>query len=215
MNYSMQLVSSFSPLALVAILWTLAAISPGPNFLLTVQMAMGRSRSACMRSVAGISTGTLIWGGAGYFGIRSLFVAAPWIYFALKLVGGAYLAWLGIKLLWKSRISNDASTQQKTFTPSTNGAFRLGLLTNLSNPKTAVFVASLFAATMPKGASGLDGMATVMIMVAISFTWYSLVTMLFSSSTVSRIYGRFRRWIDRLTGGCFILIGVGLAANRS
>jgi len=67
----------FGPLLSVAALWALAAISPGPNFLVTAQLSIMRSRGAALMAVAGIGVGTVIWGAAGCFGVQALFVAAP------------------------------------------------------------------------------------------------------------------------------------------
>ena len=95
----MTMTSSHTVLLSVVGIWTLAVITPGPNFLLTVQTAVARSRSAALWSVLGTSCGTAIWGLSGFFGITLLFRTAPWLYGALKLLGGAYLIYLGVRLL--------------------------------------------------------------------------------------------------------------------
>jgi threonine/homoserine/homoserine lactone efflux protein len=214
---STQTMFNLPPLVLVAFLWALAAISPGPNFLLTVQMSLTRPRDVCFRAVAGISLGTFMWGAAGFLGVRSLFVAVPWVYVTLKVVGGMYLAWLGAKLLWKSREtrSNINSVVTGLHEASEWESFKLGFFTNLSNPKTAVFVAGLFAATMPRGTSASDGLLAVSIMTIISFSWYSLVALFFTNKAISGFYSRGRCWIDRFVGVCFVFVGVLLAVSRS
>ena len=77
----------------VAGLWTVAVVTPGPNFFLTVQTAVGGSRRAALWSVLGTSCGTVVWGLSGFFGLALLFQAAPWLYGSLKLLGGAYLVY--------------------------------------------------------------------------------------------------------------------------
>lgn len=205
---------SLAPLVSVAMLWTLAALSPGPNFLITVRIALTQPRRVSLQAVAGIATGTCLWGLAGFLGIHSLFIAIPWAYGALKIVGGAYLAWLGLKLAWNSRttgaeISGHASSSVTGLT-----AFRLGLTTNLANPKTAVFVAGLFAATMSASAPLSEGLLAIALMAVISLGWYTVVAFLFTSAHVSKIYVRARHWIDRAAGACFVFFGVRLITSE-
>lgn len=200
----------YSALLSVATIWIVAAVSPGPNFLVTVRVAVTQSRGAGLQTVAGIILATLIWASAGFLGIHSLFNAAPWMYLFLKLAGGAYLIWLGLKLLWNS--GDRAAHSGTVDLASTNGwrAFRLGFITNIANPKTALFVAGLFAVAMPPEAPVALGLMAIATMVTISLVWYSIVACLFASRQVSIAYARLRHWVDRLAGGCFIFFGVRL-----
>ena len=84
----------------VAALWAFAVVSPGPNFLVTARLGMARSRSAALQAVLGITLGTICWAAAGCFGVRTLFIAAPWMYALIKAIGAAYLVFVGGQLLW-------------------------------------------------------------------------------------------------------------------
>lgn len=207
---------SLAPLVSVAMLWALAALSPGPNFLVTVRMALTQPRRTSLHAVAGIATGTCIWGIAGFLGIHALFIAVPWAYGALKIAGGAYLAWLGVKLAWNSRITG-TDTPPGRASRSVTGltAFRLGLTTNLANPKTAIFVAGLFAATLPTSVPLAEDLSAVALMVVISLGWYTVVAVLFTSAHVSKVYARARHWIDRAAGACFVFFGARLMASET
>ena len=68
----------------VAALWAFAVVSPGPNFLVTARLGMACSRRAAMQAVCGIILGTICWAAAGCFGVRTLFIAAPWMYALIK-----------------------------------------------------------------------------------------------------------------------------------
>jgi len=83
----------------VAIIWGVAVITPGPNFFITVKTAIGQTRRSALFVALGTSTGTILWGLSGFFGIALLFKTAPWIYLSLKLLGGTYLIYLGLKLI--------------------------------------------------------------------------------------------------------------------
>jgi RhtB (resistance to homoserine/threonine) family protein len=206
--------SNAIPLLTVAALWTLAVATPGPNFLMILRVAIGQSRAAGLRAVAGVGLGTMIWGAAGFFGVHALFAAAPWLYAGLKLFGGAYLIFLGLRLLAQSARNTGGNAEQAERLRSGLSAFQLGLVTSLANPKSAVFVASIFAAAMPDEPPVMLGMAAIAIMVALSVSWYALVACLFTMRRISAAYARGRRWIDRIAGAIFILFGARLIASR-
>ena len=210
---------SIAILAPVAVLWAMAAVSPGPNFVMTAQLAITRSRRDGLMAVAGIGVGTVIWGFAGCFGVQALFVAAPWLYAGLKLAGAAYLVGMGLRLIWQSFGTrgasdgpSDASGGQAT--PRRRSAFVLGLVTTIANPRSAVSVASIFATTMPaEPPLGLSVMV-IAVMVAVSVAWYTTVALLFTLGGLAGAYRRGRRWIDRITGACFVAFGARLAIER-
>ena len=89
----------YTHLFAVASVWLVAAVTPGPNFLMTAQIAVARSRAAGLAAVCGIAVATAVWGICGLVGIQALFLAAPWAYATLKLLGAGYLAFTGIRLI--------------------------------------------------------------------------------------------------------------------
>ena len=200
----------------VAAIWSIAVITPGPNFFITAQTGVKHSRISALFVVLGIVAGTAIWGLAGFFGVALLFAVAPWAYVALKIVGGGYLIYLGIKLLIASFDTtpdkHESIDLRSLMSPI--AAFRLGLLTNLANPKTAAFVASLFASTMPQQPSILLGITSILLMLSLSLLWYGAVAYLFSSPRLAIFYQRSRQWIDRIAGVIFIGFGIRLATDR-
>lgn len=199
----------------IATIWAIAAVTPGPNFFVTIQTAAAHSRRLGIMTVAGVVTGTLIWGLAGFFGISTLFAAAPWLYGALKLIGGLYLAYLGARLVLASfRPASSLKAMPPVPVLSGLAAWRRGLLTNLANPKTAAFVTSLFATTMPADPSIALGLAAAATMVVVSLLWYGVVAWVFASQAMTRAYSRATKTIDRIAGGIFVLFGAQLVASR-
>ncbi len=83
-------------------------------------------------------------------------------------------------------------------------------MTNLLNPKTAMFVTSIFASALPKEPSLLLGMLSVILMTSISLLWYSVVVFLFSSKKISSHYGRTQNWMQGFAGAAFIAFGTKL-----
>ena len=197
----------------VASVWLVAAVSPGPNFLLTAQIAAAQSRARGLAAVGGIALATAIWGICGLTGVQALFLAAPWSYLVLKVGGAGYLVIMGVRLIVNAQ-RGAAPRATASALPTPARAFATGLVTSLANPRSALSVASLFAAALPPDPSPSMGAATVVTMVAISVTWYSGVVYLFASGAVADAYARARAWIDRVAGGLLVLFGVRLAMER-
>ena len=192
------------------LIWSIAVITPGPNLLITVQTTVNHSRLSGMFIVLGNCTGTMIWAVVGYFGITQLFSITPWLYISLKIAGGSYLIYLGIKsviIFYRSKTRPDEQQfrPQKLFIN-----WQKGLITNLSNPKTAMFVTSLFATALPEEPSLLIGMLSIMLMTSISLFWYSTVVFLFSSKKFGDFYQRIQNRIQGFAGVVFIAFGVKL-----
>ncbi len=198
--------------AAFAALWLVAVATPGPNVLLITGSVLETSRRATAWTVGGVLVGTAIWGAAGYFGVGLLFSSAPWVYLGLKLAGGAYVVYLGVRLLLK--------TPQPLGEPVALGrgsrwrAFRRGLMTQLSNPKSGAFVATIFAATMPREAPLSAGLTAIALMVAISGCWYGLLCWSFGLEAIRSRYMRARRGIERAAGALFVAFGIGIATSR-
>jgi threonine/homoserine/homoserine lactone efflux protein len=198
-------------IAAIALLWFAATLTPGPDFLLASRVSMTLPREAALRVVLGIACGTVLWGLAGFFGIHVLFEAAPWLYLALKVGGGAYLILLGVKLLIGDRAPAGRAPRRRAPVAS---AFALGLLTNLANPKAPLFATSLFAATLPAHPPMMLGLVAAATMGAISLGWFGLVVRLLTAAPAAAAYSRLRRWIDRVAGAAFIGFGTKLALER-
>ncbi|MFT9015142.1 MAG: LysE family transporter [Acetobacter sp.] len=211
----MNLPQEFSVIAAVSAFWLIAMVVPGLDFLLVTRLAVTKGRAAAIQATTGIAVGVALWGLAGFFGIRALFLVAPWLYLALKIGGGLYLITVGVKLFASSWKADDTADQSAPATPSRSASFRAGLLTNLANPKAPIFVSSLFAASMPQHAPIHLGLACVAAMFMVAVTWFTLVTMLFSLERVSSVFVQHRRWIDRCAGAAFMALGLRFVTERS
>jgi threonine efflux protein len=190
----------------------LAAISPGPNFVVVTQTAIKQTRACAAAVVLGVVTANLIWCAAVAFGLSALFELAPWLYGSLKFFGGVYLIYLGV-CLWRSHtqmpVSAEASPQS-----SLGAAYIRGLLINLSNPKSVVYFGSIFALFMNPGTPVWVRAAAVGIVIADTVLWYGTVAALFSSSVVQRLYARIQRPVNRAAGGVMIGFGARLMLVR-
>ena len=199
----------------VAMIWAVACVTPGPNTLLIMRYALTAPRQVAILGACGTITGTLCWGLAGWLGINALFQAAPFAYLALKIVGGAYLVWLGVKIFMdvrKARRTAELDAVKADISLKT--AYRMGLATNLANPKTALFVASLFAATMPAGTPFLYGLAAIAVMITVSTIYYTVLVALITHRRVAAAYLKAKKKIDLGVGMVFVGFGARLLLSH-
>lgn len=201
-----------APLLSLALLWTVAVVTPGPNFFNIAQLAASHSRRHGVVAALGVATGTVLWGLAGGLGVKTLFSAAPTLYLGFKIAGGCYLIYLGLKqFMRKATVApGTPAAPRQTY----SGVYARGFLGNMTNPKSALFVATIFATAMPAHVPPLLLALAVLTMATLSFSWYCSVALFFASRRVAGVYERSRQWLDRLAGGCYLLFGVHLVANR-
>lgn len=191
----------------LALLWFAAAAMPGPNFFAVMQTALGRGRAAALACVLGTVAGTAVWAMAGFFGLKALFSAFPSAALVIRLIGAAYLVWIGISLWRRAGQAADMAGLPM----ATARAFLFGLTTNLANPKSAAFAASIFAVALPENASIVVSLEAVALVCTISLSWYLCVALVASFESVREAYRRIQRPLMRITGVLFAGFGAKLA----
>jgi threonine/homoserine/homoserine lactone efflux protein len=203
-------------LAAFAAIWfvhLLAAASPGPAVLMAARTGMTDGFRAGLWLAVGISIGALIWAGAALFGLAVIFAVAPALLWAFKLAGGAFLLWIAFKM-W--RHASDPLPFDAGTAPAPRGAWslvRLGVLTQLANPKPAIFFGAVFVNTIPVG-TGPGWIAVLLAMVFVNeFACTATVARAFSLAAPRRVYARFKIIIERAFGSGLALIGLRIAAT--
>ncbi|WP_417688419.1 LysE family translocator [Roseibium sp.] len=188
----------------------LFAYMPGPALLYTAAQTISRGRSAGLSAALGIHLGCYVHVFAAAFGLSAIFLAVPTLYAAMKVLGGAYLIWLGIQMI-RSRIAgNEADvvlppkSRQRSFLDS--------ILVEVLNPKVALFfIAFLPQFVAPEGSLPIWLQFLILgTVVNFSFTSADLLVVFFASSVRDRL-SRSSRWQDltRWIGGT-VLMGLGL-----
>ncbi|NEQ42267.1 MAG: LysE family translocator [Leptolyngbya sp. SIOISBB] len=190
------------------------AASPGPSFVMVARTAIALSRPDGLYAALGMGIGGLVFAMAALLGLQGLLLAIPSLYWALKVIGGLYLAYLGLRIWVGAKKSLSSSPTEPT--SSTSNAFQsfaLGLTTQISNPKTAVVYASVFAAFLPAESSLLFSFSVAGLVFLIETVWYTLVALILSANVPRQVYLHYKAWIDRLAGGMMIALGFKLAAS--
>ncbi len=190
----------------------MAAMSPGPAFLVVTRVSVGESRRTALGAAFGVATAALFWAVAATLGMHVLLAEAASLYGILKLAGGAYLVWLGVQA-WRHADVALAPATNGTVSMSCWQAWRLGFSTNLANPKVIVFFGSIFVTLFTPETPDWVRATALVIVAANESGWYALVALLFSSRPAQTAYRRAKRWIDRATGAVMMVFGLRLILN--
>jgi threonine/homoserine/homoserine lactone efflux protein len=208
-----NLIPFFAILAALA----LGAASPGPSFVYVARTAVALSRPDGVAAALGMGIGGITFAALALLGLQAVLAQVAWLYAGLKLAGGLYLLLLAFRL-WRG--AGDAAVLPHGIgqrSPGLRRSFLLALATQLSNPKTAVAYASIFAALLPPAPLLWMIMALPPLILLIETSWYTVVALVFSAERPRAAYLRSKRWIDCLAASVIGLLGLRLlvAAGRS
>ena len=182
-------------------------VTPGQDTALTVRNTLAGGRRAGVRTAIGVATGQAVWALAASAGVTALLVASEPAFLALKLAGAAYLVYLGAQALL-------AAIRRRPQAPHETGLaggheLRQGLLSNLGNPKMAVFFSSL----LPQfGDSFAALLGLGLLFCALTLTWLTAYAFALARAGDVLRRPRVRRAIDAVTGTALVALGVRLAA---
>ena len=194
----------------IALIHLLAAISPGPSFVMAVRVAASDGLRAAVGVAVGLGIGAVIWALAALFGLHLVFELAPALLLAFKLAGAAFLVWIAIQTWRHARDPLPVAGTGKA-ARSLHGGFRLGLLTQLSNPKPAIFFGAVFVGLVPPGSSPLALAALRLVVRVVEPLWFARVAWVFSRGHARAAYGRAKATVDRVFGGLIAAFGLKIA----
>lgn len=206
-------------LAFVAVA-TLLVISPGPNGFLIAKTVPLSGKKAGFANTWGFIAAFYIHGSLSIFGISLLLVQSSQAFFIFKMLGAAYLIWIGIKAIIaaiqgvKPVIQND--TKKNTVKPtSIKAAFLEGFLTNVLNPKVSMFYLAAFPQFISTNDSAINAYALVTAHSLVNFVWFSLMIIMLSKVKTATNHPSFKRWLNSITGAVFIGFGAKLAMMKN
>ena len=178
--------------------------------------AVSSSRGDGLAAALGMGAGGVVFAIAALVGLKAAFLAVPALYLAVKLLGGAYLVYLGIRI-WRGAREPLSTAQDERAAAGAGSnarrAFLLGMGTQISNPKTAVVYASIFAAFLPREVPLALALAVPAVIFCIETGWYAVVALALSSAAPRSAYLRYKAWIDRAAGGVMVLLGLKLLSG--
>jgi threonine/homoserine/homoserine lactone efflux protein len=198
----------------------LGAMVPGPTTALVIRRsALGGARKT-LPVVAGMEIGLYAWAVATAFGLSALVAASQIAYTALRIAGAIVLVTLGV-LAWLAsrKITEDASFDSSDQAPTLTGRWWqqsvAGLLTNLANPKIAVFAFAFYPQFIPTGANVLTTTLLLgLVQAIIDASWFLLVAVFVGRARKFFSRAKVRRRLERTTGTVLIALGAGLALEN-
>ena len=189
----------------------LVIVTPGQDTALTIRNTLARGRRGGVHTAAGVALGQLVWALAASAGLVALLHAWEPAFLALRIAGAAYLLYLGLTALWSAfaRQREPAAVAQGMRTPP----LVQGLLSNLGNPKMAVFFTSLLPQFAAHG-SFVELFALGVVFCTLTLAWLSAYAVVVAR--VGHLLGRpvVRRVLDAVTGAVLVAFGLRLATER-
>jgi threonine/homoserine/homoserine lactone efflux protein len=200
------------PLVFLGVI-TLLTITPGADMAMVSRSVFMGGRRDAFATTLGIAAGCLIWALASAAGVAAVLAASETAYDALRLVGAAYLVWLGVQSLLAARRGYLNEPAVGGGRPG-RSPFRQGLLTNLFNPKIALFYTTFLPQFIGPGDPVLLlSVAMAGVHIALGIVWLSAYAWLLDRTVEAFRSSRLRRSLDALTGVVLVGLGIRVAAD--
>jgi threonine/homoserine/homoserine lactone efflux protein len=198
----------------IAVVHLSAVITPGPNFLIVSRNSLTASRRAGLITAAAVALGAILWVFTGLLGFIAIVAQSALAFNVIKVFGTLYLIGIGLHTLLTRPDSADAE-ESSAAAPEMGdrAAFLSGLLTALSNPKSALYYLFLFTSLVPLDADAAHKLLIGALLVGISWGWYALLAVTFSGAWFRRAYRRAQRGLNMAFGGLWIGLGIKLATT--
>jgi threonine efflux protein len=202
-------------LLVLTVVHTLAAASPGPDFVFVSQQTLANGRRTGLLCSLGIALGLSVHIAYSAFGLAAIVAHSSELLWWVRILGGSYLIYLGSKGL---RARASAGYQIKGTKSSPGSSLKTigaGFLCNALNPKAPIYFLSLFtlvlAPDMPLYQIAIFGLWIMFIQLC----WFSFVVMVLSIPSVNSKFQKAGHWIDRLLGGAMVLLGIKVLLSRA
>ena len=195
---------------------SIAVMSPGPAFALTLRNAIAYNRRIALLSCLGLGVGLSVHVGMVLFGFATILSQSVFLFNFIKYAGAAYLIYIGFKALRAKKQDQTNKTMSKAKTCISNiEGFKSGFFTNLLNPKIIVFFTAVYAQFISPEAPWyvlvLYGITSVML----EIIWFSIVSIILTDARIKRRFMGVAHWIERACGGLLIALGVKLALSKA
>jgi threonine/homoserine/homoserine lactone efflux protein len=190
-------------------------LTPGPDMMYIIARSLGQGRQAGVVSALGITGGCLFHAFAATVGIAAILRSWPVAFDVVRYAGAAYLIYLGVRLLLRRRANGEIAA--KTPSAPLGAIFRQGIITNVLNPKVALF----FLAFLPQFVAPSNGSPTLQLAVLSIYFIFSTTVLNLVVALLSGVAGDFLRRgrnvavLERCSGAVFISLGLRVGLARS
>lgn len=191
----------------------IGVVSPGPSFVLVARTAVSQSRGDGVCAALGMGIGGAFFASCALLGLQAVLVAVPTVYLALKVLGGLYLCWLATRIFRGASSPLAVRTGQARAGATRLRSLAVGLGTQLSNPKTAIVYASVFAAFLPAHFPLAFALVLLAAVFSVETLWYAVVAVALSAQRPREVYLSAKKWVDRVAGTILFALGAKLVLS--
>ena len=200
-------------LLLITVIHLLAAAAPGPDFVMVTQQTLAKGRRSGLLCSLGIALGLSVHIAYSAFGLATVIANSSAALWAIKLLGGSYLVYLGVKGL-RSKPQLSAKKPDGVEESSAIKTIGIGFLCNVLNPKAPLYFVSLFTIVlspdMPLHVIAIYGIWIMFIQLA----WFSIVATLLAAPPVAKRFKKFGHYLDRVLGGAMVALGIKVVMTK-
>ena len=198
---------------------SLLVISPGPNGFLIAKTVPLSGQKAGFANIGGFVAAFYVHGTLSIFGISMLLVQSATAFTVFKMLGAAYLIWIGVKAIRnalnpKETVSIELSTETPNKT-SIRSAFLEGFITNALNPKVSMFYLAAFPQFISLESNAYSAYTLVTAHSLVNLVWFSIMVLALSRVKNVANNVKFKTWLNSITGAVFIGFGAKLAFMKS
>jgi threonine efflux protein len=205
----------FQGLLLITLVHTLAAASPGPDFVLVSQQTLTNGKKAGLLCSLGVALGLSVHIAYSAFGLAAFIANSADTLWVIKILGGSYLIYLGFKGLRAKPQAIPCSSLNKVKRYTAFKCIGVGFLGNTLNPKAPIYFLSLFTVVLSPQMPAYQLAIYSVWMMLIQWGWFALVTCFLSYPSIHHKFKSAGHWIDRVLGGAMIALGIKVIATRA
>ena len=206
-----QVMDTLTLIGTAVFLNLLAAISPGPDFVMAVRNSLNYSRRTGIFTGFGIGLGLTVHiiycaAGIGYIISKSIIVFS-----IIKYLGAAYLIYIGIRSALAKRSNIEISAEKESVDLTRLQAVKMGFLTNVLNPKATMFFLGLFTFVIGPDTPVYVVVIISLIMILTAIIWFTIVAVFFTQKRIQDSFIRFEGVINKTFGALLIFLGIKIA----
>jgi RhtB (resistance to homoserine/threonine) family protein len=195
----------------ITFLIMLAAISPGPDFVMVTKNALSHSRTAGIFTSLGVTCSLLFHASYCIMGLTLIISKSLLLFNIIKYIGAAYLIYIGLKSLFAKKTA--AQIINKTNNTINHWrAFRQGFLCNALNPKAIMFFLALFTVVLKPSMLLIAKIGFALEIAFIHLIWFSLLSILITHPRTTAVLKKAQTTVTRVMGGVLVLLGLRIAA---
>ena len=194
-------------IATIGFIHLVALISPGPDFVVACRNTLLYSRAIGIYTAIGFGLGIMVHISYAVFGLSWLITNHSFVFAIIQYMGAAYLIYIGVQSFSNFESKVNSNTSVSSLSIEAVKAVRIGLITNVLNPKATLFFLCLFSSMLTPDVSNASLIVLSILLVGSTMLWFSIVALLISHPRFTAVLKRYEKTVQQFFG--VLLIGIG------